>query len=268
MTRLNQLIEGFRRIFSLKKAKVTLYIVAVLWLAVVTQIIMNRVFFSDFQIAEAFVMTNTEEMACDLEIIAEYNNDFLSEVDKKDLLHHMANAIGLNMDKDIAINKDKGVTEYLYHKKAKLAESSIKVVSVEQEVDSAITMKHYIVVKLNIKESIKSMKKYRKLVEDALQELEIAQKQVTVQYEGSVAGKMSIKDKEEMSQLLVKELQGEIIFNHQQGEGHTVYAYTGLIDEYIESVGCKINIQIAITYDEQSDRTRIYLASPIINQSW
>ena len=37
--------------------------------------------------------------------------------------------------------------------------------------------------------------------------------------------------------------------------------YTGLIDEYIETVGCRINIQIAATYDEVADKTRIYLAT-------
>ncbi|NLL73889.1 MAG: hypothetical protein GX237_10225 [Clostridiales bacterium] len=268
MENLNRFVEGFKGIFSLKKTKVTIYIVAVLWLSVITQVIMNRVFFSDFQIAEAFVMTNTEEMECDLEVIAEYNNDFLSETDKNNILHHVAKAIGLNMDKDITISKEDGLTEYSYYKKAKLAETSIKVVSVEQEVDSVITMKHCLVVRLNIKESIKAIEKYRKLIKEALNELDIKQKQVTVQYEGSVAGEMSVKDKEEMAQLLVKELQGQVVFNHQQGQSYTVYAYTGLIDEYIESVGCKINIQIALTYDEDSDRTKLYLASPIINQSW
>jgi hypothetical protein len=41
-----------------------------------------------------------------------------------------------------------------------------------------------------------------------------------------------------------------------------------LIDEYVEAAGCKINIQIAMTYDEQLDKTRIYFATPIINQGW
>lgn len=263
----NSFIDGLKHIFSLKKTKLTLYIVAVLWLAVITQVIMNHAFFKDFQIAEAFVMTNTEEMECDLEIMAEYNNDFLSESDKYNILHHIADSIGLKMDSDISINNGDGLTEYFYHKQAKKAETILKVVSLEQE-DSAITMKHYIVVRLNVKDSVKSIEKYRELIEDALKELSIKQQQVTLQYEGSVTGVMSMEDKEEMAQLLVKELQGEIVFNHRQGESYTVYAYTGLIDEYIESVGCKINIQVAMTYDEQLDKTRIYLATPIINQGW
>ena len=63
-------------IFSLKRTKITLYIVAVLWLSLVTQIIMNRVFLQDLKIAEAFVKTNSEELECNLEIIAEHHMDF------------------------------------------------------------------------------------------------------------------------------------------------------------------------------------------------
>lgn len=87
---LNRIIESLSRIFSLKRTKVTLYITLVLWLAVVTQIVMNRMFFDSFQIAEAFVKTNTQDLECNLEIVAQHNNDFLSETDKNDILHHIA----------------------------------------------------------------------------------------------------------------------------------------------------------------------------------
>lgn len=172
------------------------------------------------------------------------------------------------MDRDIIVNREDGRVEYLYHKQAKKAETSLKIISLEQEADLAIRMKHYIVVRLNIKDSITSMDKYRELLEESLKKLGINDKQVTVQYEGSIIGIMSKEDKEEMAHLLVKELQGQVAFDYQEGESYTVYAYTGLIDEYIETVGCKINIQIAMTYDELLDKTRIYLATPIINQAW
>ncbi|CUH91723.1 YwmB family TATA-box binding protein [Herbinix luporum] len=264
----SRFLESLQGIFSLRRTKVTLYTATVLWLAFATQIIMNRVFFNNFQIAEAFVKTNTEDLECSLEIIAEHNNDFLSEEDKKNIIGYIADSIGLKIDKDITINKDNGRIEYLYQKDARLATTSLKIVSLEQENESAIKMKHYIVVRLNIKESIRSIEKYRKLLEETLKELGIKQKQVTLQYEGSVPGIMPIEDKKDMARLLVKELQGEIAFDYQQSDSYTIYAYTGLIDEYVEAAGCKINIQIAMTYDEQLDKTRIYFATPIINQGW
>ena len=79
---------------------------------------------------------------------------------------------------------------------------------------------------------------------------------------------MTNENKEEMARQMVKELQGEIAFDYWQNDTYTVYAYTGMIDEYIETAGCKINIQIAMTYDEQTEKTKIYLASPILNQEW
>lgn len=268
MENMSRFIEAVQGIFSLKRTKITLYIAVVLWLAVVTQVVINRVFFDDLEIAEAFGKTNTEDLECNLEIVAQHHKDFLSEADKKDILHQLANSIGLNMDTEITIKREGEKTEYAYYKHAKKAETSLSIVSLEQEVDAVIKMKHFIVVKLNIKESIKSIEKYRQMIEIALDGLGIEERQVTVMYEGIVLGLMPMKDKEEMASLLVKELQGEVAFDYQQGESYTVYAYTGLIDEYIETVGCKINIQIAMTYDEQSEKTKIYLASPIINQGW
>lgn len=268
MENMSRFIERVQGVFSLKRTKVTLYIAAVLWLAVVTQIIMNRIFLEDLEIAEAFVKTNTEDLECNLEIVAQHHMDFLSEEDKKDIVHYLANAIDLKMDKEIEISREGERTEYVYSKQAKRAETSIKVVSLEEEIDKAIKVRHYIVVRLNIKESIKSIERFKKVLEAALDELGIEQRQVNVQYEGFVLGLMTQKESEEMARLLVGELQGEVALDYQQGNSYTVYAYTGLIDEYIETVGCKINIQIAMTYDEQADRTKIYLASPIINQSW
>jgi hypothetical protein len=265
---ISRFIEALQGVFSLKRTKITLYIAAVLWLAVITQVMMNKAFFQNFEIAEAFVKADTEDLECSIEIVAQHHNDFLSEIERKDILLHIAKTIGLNIDSDIRINREGENTEYSYHKRAKRAETSLKVVSMQQEDNSAIRMKHYIVVRLNIKESIKSIEKYRKMIEESLDGLGILERQVNVLYEGIVDGFMSKEDKEEMADLLVKELQGEVAFDYQQGESYTVFAYTGLIEEFIETVGCKINIQIAMTYDEQLEKTRIYLASPIINQSW
>lgn len=268
MDRVNVFYEKIQHIFSTKRMRITLYIVAILWLSVITQIIVNKVYFRDLQIAEAFVKTNTEDLECSIELVAQHPTDFLSETDKKDIIHHIADSIGLKIDKDIEIIRESDRTEYVYQKQAKKAFSSIKIASLKQEADSAVTMKHFIVTRLKIKDYVKSADKYRKLLESAYKELKLKENQLTVQYEGSVRGSMPVEDKEDMARLLVKELQGEVAFDYQQGDSYTLYAYTGLIDEYIESAGCKINIQIAITYDEETDKTRIYLATPIINQDW
>ena len=70
---LNRFTLTLQRIFSLKRTKVTLYMAAVLWLSVITQVLVNRAFFKNFQIAEAFVKTSTEDIECSLEICPNVN---------------------------------------------------------------------------------------------------------------------------------------------------------------------------------------------------
>lgn len=268
MENISRFIESLQHIFSLKKTKVTLYIAVVLWLSVATQMIVNRTFYEDFKIAEAFVKTNTADLQSDIEIIAEYQKDFLSETDKKDIIYHIADAIGLSIDREIIVLREGNRTEYTYSKQAKKAATMLKIVSLEQKEDTVIKTKHYIIVRLNILETIQSIDKYRDILENSLKELGVTEKQVTIQYEGSFQGALSKDEKRRMASLLVEELQGEIALEYEEGSSYTVYAYTGMINEYINSMGCKMNIQIALTYDEESDKTRIYLATPLINQSW
>ena len=268
MENINRFYESLKRIMSMKKTKITLYIAAVLWLAVATQMFMNRFFYEEVKMTQAFVNTNTGDLKSRIEIIADYKKDYLSETDKKELILYLADSIGLKVDEEIAVTREGTRSEYSYEKQAKNATTRLKVISLEQKKDSAIKMKHYIVVKLDIRDSIHSIDKYRKLLEDALEDLGVDEKQLTLQYEGSFSGMLSRAEKDRISELMVSELDGEVAIKYEEDNLYTVYAYTGLINEYIISLGSKVNIQIAITYDEQVGKTVICLASPILNQSW
>ena len=247
-SKINHFMNSIKRIFSSKQTQFTLYMAMVLWLAVVTQMVVNRVFREDFQITEAFVNTDMEEMKSSLEIVAEYSGEFLSETDKKNMIHQIADSVGLTLDKDISIRKEGSRSEYAYTKQAKYAETEIKVISMEQEYEEAIRMKHYIIVRMSILQSIQSIEGYKNKLLDVLGQLGVDQKQI--------------------AELLVNELHGEIALDYEEGGLYTVYAYTGLINEYIVSLGSKVNIQVAITYDEGNDKTIVTLATPILNESW
>ncbi|MHB8130660.1 MAG: YwmB family TATA-box binding protein [Mobilitalea sp.] len=266
--RWDSLVDSLKNTFSLKRTKVTLYMATVLWVAVATQMLVNRIFQEDFQITEAFVKTETEEMQSSIEVIAEYKMGFLSETDKKDLIHNMADAIGLTVNDDITVLEDGARSEYYFYKHAKQATSEIKIVSLEQK-DQAITkMQHYIIVRLSIMQGIQSIDKYKSMIENALEELSVESKQITLKYEGNRIGNLSTVQKHELAALLVEELQGEIAIEYDEGDLFTVYAYTGMLNEYVTSMGNKINVQIAITYNELTNKTKIALATPILNESW
>jgi hypothetical protein len=257
-----------KRVFSLKRTQITLYMVVVLWLAVATQMIVNRVFQEDFQITEAFVKTDMQGMESSLEILAQYNKDFLSEEDKKGIIRGIADAIGLKIDKEITVQKEASHSEYNFTKQAKQALTEIKVISMEQEEEEYSRVYHYIIVRMSIKQSIQSIEGYKNKIENVLKELGVNDKQVTMQFNGNYDGARSSAEKKRIARFFVEALHGEIALEYEEGDLYTIYAYTGLINEYIDSLGNKINIQIAITYDEENNKTKVTLATPVLNQSW
>jgi len=266
--RWSNLVYTLKQTVSMKRTKITLYIATVLWVAVVTQMVVNRVFQEGFEITEAFVKTDTEEMQSSIEVVAEYRTGFLSEADKKALILGLANAIGLKVDEEITVWEEGTRSEYYFYKQAKQATTEIKIVSLEQEERDAIKMKHYIIVRLSILQGIQSIDKYKEVLEAALEDLGVESKQFTLKFEGNREGNLTAVQKHEVAALLVEDLQGKIALEYDEGDLFTVYAYTGMLNEYVTSMGNKINVQIAITYNELTNKTKIALATPILNESW
>lgn len=256
-----------RQLFSLRRTKYTLYIVIVLWVAVGTQMLMNRFFREEFRITEAFVKSDTEEIQSSIEIIAEYQSGYLSKEEKEKVIYSLADEIGLTIDDDILLWEEHNRSECYFFKQAKQASSEIKIVSIQQEGDSAL-INNYIITRIIVKQGIESIDKYKQILEKAFHDLKVKDKQITLQFEGNREGNLSNTQKHEMAKLLVEELQGEIAIEYDEGDLYTVYAYTGMLNEYIISMGNKINIQIAITYNELTNKTRITMATPILNDSW
>ncbi len=261
-------LHNIKNIVTRKKTRVTIYIAVVLWIAVATQMLVNRMFQEDARITEAFVKTNTDGMQSSLEIAGEYRTGFLSDEDKKKLICDLAAEIGLKIDKDISVWEEGTRSEYYFYKQAKKASSEIKVISVEQEEDDVIKMKHYIIVRLTISEGIKSIDRYKMLLEKSFDRLKARDVQVTLRYEGNKEGDMTSEEKHELAQLLVDELQGRIALEYDEGDVFTVYGYTGMLKEYVTTMDNKINIQIAISYNELTNKTRIELATPIMEEDW
>lgn len=264
----NDFLNGLKHTFKTKRTRITLYIVAVLWVAVATQVFMNRVFKQEIQITEAFVKSDTEEMKSSLELVANYKSGILSDNDKKDLIQKLADSIGLIIDDDISTLEEGTRSEFYYFKKAKKASTEIKIVSVDQNDKDALETQNYIIIRLSVLDGIKNIERYKKLLENGMKDLDVKDKQITLEYEGNKEGNLSSKQKKEIASMLVKELQGEIALEYDEGDIYTVYGYTGLLNEYITSAGNKINIQIAITYNELTNKTKITLATPVLNESW
>ncbi len=257
-------MHWFRNIFSTGRMKLTLYVALVLWAAVLTQIGVNRMFHEEIQITEAFIKSATDHMESTLEMIGEYKKGEMTEEEKKAVIGTVADAIGLKVDNDYTSWSDEERSEFLVYKQAKQASTQIKLVSIKD----GDTNKNYITIRLSLSNSIQNIDQYKKIVEEVLGTLNVKDEQVILKYEGSREGELSPEEKKKLAADLIAELQGDAAIEYDEGDLYTVYGYTGMIKEYISSMGNKINIQVVITYNAVNDRTKIVLATPVLNEGW
>ncbi|BCJ96717.1 hypothetical protein acsn021_42860 [Anaerocolumna cellulosilytica] len=263
---LSSLSKEFKKIMIEKKSKMTIYVLGVLWIAVIMQIAVNNFLIPKSNILEAFISTNTEVSSFELEMVADYGNNYLSESDKRDLVVFIAGKIGLTANKDVIVNRNGEDSEALLQKIGKNSETLIKVISKEQENEEGIPeLKHYIIVDLKLYENLDSILEYHKLLDKVFKEIKTNKVETTMQLSSKYKGRLSLDNMNTLADRMVDNLQGKIAYDNRSEKLFTIYAYTGLLDEYVTSMGTKINIHVAMNYDETTDSTNVYLGTPVIN---
>ncbi len=266
MNAANSFSKQMKQLLVEKKSKLTIYIIGVLWIAVMMQIAVNTLLRPESNILEAFVGTNSEVSSFELEMAADYGTDYLSEEDKKELILYMAGQIGLEVDKEITVNRNGDESEVYAEKKGKNAETLLKVVSIQKEnTDGLPEINHYLMINLKLYKDMESALKYHDLLKKVFGKLNASDIQTTMQLCSNYEGKLSLDNMNKIADSMIANLEGKIAYDNRKENLFTIYAYSGLLDEYVTSLGTKINIHVAINYDEDTDTTNVYLGTPVIN---
>lgn len=269
--RSKRIIESIsREINNRKKIKVFLYICLIMWGAVGAQMIAERIFVRPAKLMEAFINSNTVKNESMIELTAFYGNSYMTESDKTDLVRYIAENLGIKVDKDsITSISDDNKEGIVYTKEAARAKTTIKCVTLDGEYSKTGMKEHYLFVRIIINEDEDNdISEYKKKIKDIYNQLEAKIVSDTMQFTGCFTGRLSINELNRLSDKMIDDLSGRIVYENRKEELYTVYAYTRGIDDYITVDGIKMNIQVAASYNEELDQTRIYLAAPIISGGW
>lgn len=106
---------------------------------------------------------------------------------------------------------------------------------------------------------------YRDLLKEVFKDLDVKDVQTTMQLSSDYKGKLSLDNMNKIADNMIQNLEGKIAYENRKENLFTIYAYSGLLDEYVTSLGTKINIHVAMNYDEATDTTHVYLGTPVIN---
>lgn len=252
-----------------KRYQILLEILLVLWAAAGAKWLAGKFLFAPREMTEVFAEANTKLSESTLEIIAEYGDEFLTIEDKKELLRYLAAGIGLTLEDDISVIEEKDRQAVVYQKQAKQAETVLKCVTLGENDTKEAARTHYLFIRICIyQDTGEYLSSYQKRVRTLLTKLGAKEQNCTVQFAGNFAGKLTVAQLNEISDRLLASLEANVVCENRTEELYTVYGYVKGQKHSITVDGKKINVQIAASYEEEKDRTKIYLATPIISGDW
>ena len=235
-------------------------LIVAVWLFVILKALVGNFFEKNTSLVSAFSGTNPEEMSATVEVTAEYFGELLEE----DILEVIAEKIQLIMTEQPKVVETSSRKEVTYAKQAKVAKTDLRVIELMQEDEK----KEYVYAKIELKNSIDSVMTYKKLLEEVMQELGCENISTTIQLVGDYVGYLTIDRRNEVANKILDTLGASVVYEHREQDLYTIYAYTASLDNYITVEDRKINIHVAMSQDEENYRTILYLASPILPDTW
>lgn len=233
-------------------------------------------------ISTAFTDSADERQWCELDTYIEGYGKFgvcyLTQEEKEKLVKNIASALGITSSYGLATVYEEEVNTTVLSKNSVNGSVTIKAITQEQQgtdntatedeqaydstTESGLAANQYVYVNITVNNDMDCASSYRELVEGVFDAMGI-QGNVNMNLVGSLEGALNSTEKNELADGLLDRLDAKVVAENRDSDIFTIYAYSKGAGSYITIGGSKINMNIAIGYDEEQDRTKVYLASPI-----
>ena len=256
-----------------KKGKAILTL-AIIWLAAFVLIVAMKETESkgESDIVTAFASGDYIKTQGTVSAYVNYGNKYLTDEERKNIIKNVAMAIGI--ERDISLDIKRGESQRgasvtaTYTCIGKDARTDISIITIESESNNAsMAIEQYILVDIAIDNSVESAVYYKDCIDDYFKSKGI-DADITLTFKGSMEGTLSNNERNKICEGILEALDGEIITGSRSDELYTVYAYSDSIEEYVVNGTTKSNINVAITYDSTTDLSWVYVATPILSQSY
>ncbi len=233
-----------------------------LWIIAGTKYVTEKIIYRERNLKEAFAVVSPGHTTGTVALAARLPEAYLTEEDQKQLIYFSADRLGLTVDTEPESVTEDTQSGFYYRKKAKYADTAIKVLSVR---DAQRDSRYYLLIRLSLVEDEgDGVAYFRRRIGELATELELLEVQCSVQLSGSFPQDMTLAARNHLTDRILSKLGCEVVCENREEELYTVYAYTKGMDEYIVSGNDRINVQLAMYYDEINEETVLCVASPVI----
>lgn len=257
-----------------KKVK-ALAVLAIVWVMAFIQLLYawGKGRDKEADIVTAFASGDYVSTVGTISAYANMGKEYMSDEEKKKVIDEIAASIGIEGQIDIeTVREEKSENESVisssFSRKSSNAVTDISIVTIEHKLqDNTINLEQYMLADISINNSVESAVYYDGKVRDAFEDMGVSA-DVTLSLKGCVEGALSNSEKNRICEDIIEKLDGKVVIGSRSNEIYSVYAYTEKISDYVLNGTTKSNVNIAITYDSDKDVTWIYMATPIIGESY
>lgn len=212
------------------------------------------------EVVKAFADTKFINMASNVECIINCGQEKLTKAKKKQMVLEIANNLGIKDGYTYGKEKNKSGKVMTLHRKGTRSEVYIKLLTVTdgEEFDN------YMLVNIILENSIESALFYKEELAKSLSKYEKPPK-ISVNLAGTLTGRLTKQEKNKIAENLLDKTKSKTVIDGREEEIYTIYGYTDKVKEFITVGSERVNINLAITYEESNNQTKVYLSTPIIN---
>jgi len=243
-------------------------LIAVVWLAVMVQLFINQNPGKTGDVIDAFSSSETIPVEACVSAYGEFGEMELAGETKTIMLRNLAKQLGITDGYEITASEGESYRESTLTKDGKYGKTVIQIVSIDEknEEQQSIT-KQNILCDITIYNDVEYAMECKEQLEDIYQEIGITPN-MNVYIKGKTAGKVSEDQRQELINRVFESVGATVVQEINTDQYDCIYGYTSRFDRCIYQNGKKINVNLALTYNEAEDMTYLHLAVPYISQSF
>ncbi len=231
-----------------------------LWILAGTQVLKSGLSEKEEQIAQVFGRIGTEEKNSQTEYFGKVKGEWMNREERNTFLTETAEKLGLECEGGPEEEQKEGYLLTSIVKESARARTQLSIMTLSGE-------EQYVLARIDFEDDLHSAMYYRSQLENILEDKLEDTQNITAAH-GFYKGRMTMEETEEIAQDILEALEAHVVSANKTESFYTVYGYTGAISDYIMQGDYAVNVNVAATYDEQKDRTQVYLAIPLISEEY
>lgn len=247
--------------------KTMTYILVLIWMVIAVQMVVNTTLKPKDKIVEAFHVISSIPVESNVEVYGHFGDMELSVENKEQMLKNMAKQLGITEGYELYSQEGDAYEKSCLLLDGVNARTDMQVISMDTtDVDGNAITSQYIYITITLYNDVENVLTGRDLLVDMFESIGV-EAHTNIYLEGELEGQLSSLKKEWLVQEFLKAMEAKEVSGNRDQYLYTIYGYTQNERQCVYQNGEKVNVNIAITYDEENDKTLIHMAVPFINKS-